>query len=99
MLKKDLLRLCLLHLLTSGDKYGYEMLDSIHAVFVDTHVSVIYALLRGLCHDGFTTQYQGDESDGPVRKYYRLTDEGRQLYDKLLEQWRTLQEAVKQFGL
>ena len=99
MLKKDLLRLCLLHLLGSGDKYGYEMLDKIQAVFLDTHITVIYALLRELCRDGFTSQYKGDESDGPARKYYHMTDEGRRLYETLLKQWHTLQDAVKQFGL
>ena len=48
MLKKDLLELCLLQLLSGGDKYGYEVLTPLRAAFPDTQESAIYALLRGL---------------------------------------------------
>ena len=35
MLKKDLIELCLLHLLTQGDQYGYDLLKQLHAAFPD----------------------------------------------------------------
>ena len=54
MLKKDILELCLLHLLSQGDQYGYEMLTRLHDIFPDTRESVIYAALRGLCKEGLT---------------------------------------------
>ena len=43
MLKKDLLELCLLHLLAQGDQYGYELLRRLHAVFPDVQESAIWA--------------------------------------------------------
>ena len=39
MLKKDLIELCLLHLLAQGDRYGYDLLKKLHAVFPDTQES------------------------------------------------------------
>ena len=48
MLKKDLIELCLLHLLSQGDQYGYELLRRLHHTFPDTQESAVYALLRGL---------------------------------------------------
>ena len=36
MLKKDLIELCLLHLLAQGDQYGYELLRCLHHTFPDT---------------------------------------------------------------
>ena len=46
MLKKDLIELCLLHVLSVEDLYGYEILRRIHESFPGTQESGIYALLR-----------------------------------------------------
>ena len=46
MLKKDLIELCLLHLLAQGDQYGYELLRRLHHTFPDTQESAVYALLK-----------------------------------------------------
>lgn len=99
MLKKDLIELCLLHLLAQGDQYGYELLRRLHDAFPDTQESAVYALLRGLCQKGCSEQYVGQTSDGPTRKYYRLTDHGMAQYGELLKQWRTLLAALGELGV
>ena len=99
MLKKDLIELCLLHLLSQGDQYGYDLLKKLHAAFPDTQESAVYALLRGLCRDGCLEQYLGQSSDGPARKYYRLTDHGMARYGELLKQWRALLGALAALGI
>lgn len=99
MLKKDLIELCLLHLLTQGDQYGYDLLKQLHAAFPDTRESAVYALLRGLCREGCSEQYMGQTSGGPARKYYRLTDRGVTRYGGLLEQWRALRAALSALGI
>lgn len=99
MLKKDLIELCLLHLLSTGDCYGYEVLARLHAAFPDTQESAVYAILRGLGKEGLTQQYQGEVSGGPARKYYRLTDGGRERYAALLKQWRSLLDALEELGI
>lgn len=99
MLKKELIELCLLHLLTQGDQYGYELLRRLHDAFPDTQESAIYALLRGLCRDGCSQQYTGAVSEGPARKYYRLTDAGLARYGARLKQWRAMREALSKLGI
>ena len=99
MLKKELIELCLLHLLSKKDQYGYDLLRRLHDAFPDTQESAVYALLRGLCRDGYLEQYLGKTSDGPARKYYRLTDRGLAQYGKLLKQWRTLLAALTELGV
>lgn len=99
MLKKDLLELCLLHLMAQGDQYGYELLRRLHAVFPDTQESAIYAILRELCRDGYTERYQGEISGGPVRKYYRLTGAGRERYAALLTTWQGMRDALFALGI
>ena len=99
MLKKDLIELCLLHLLSQGDQYGYDLLRRLRAAFPDTQESNLYAVLRGLCRDGCLEQYAGTASDGPARKYYRLTDHGTARYGELLKQWRALTNALAELGI
>jgi len=99
MLKKDLIRLCMLHLLTVSDRYGYEMLSLLHSAFPDTQESAIYALLRELCRQQDTESYHGKISGGPARKYYRITERGREEYALLAEQWRALKEALSGLGV
>ena len=74
MLKKDLMELCLLQLLSQGDKYGYEMLSRLGTAFPDTRESAAYAQLRALSQKGLAQRYEGQVSEGPARKYYRLTE-------------------------
>ncbi len=99
MLKKDLIELCLLHLLAQGDQYGYDLLRRLHAAFPDTQESAVYALLRSLCREGCAEQYKGETSDGPARKYYRLTGHGTARYGELLKQWRALLAALSELGI
>lgn len=95
MLKKELIELCLLHLLTQADCYGYELLGQLREGFPDTQESAVYALLRGLCREGYTESYTGTGSGGPARKYYHLTVAGARKLAFLLEQWRALREALE----
>ena len=99
MLKKDLLELCLLHLMAQGDQYGYDLLRQLHAAFPDTQESAIYAILRGLCRGSFTERCQGEASGGPERKYYRLTEAGSARYGDLRASWRGLREALSALGI
>lgn len=99
MLKKDLIRLCMLHLLTGQDRYGYEMLELLHNAFPETQESAIYAVLRGLSKEKLAKTYLGDTSAGPARKYYQVTDQGREEYERLLGLWRQLRAAVAELGV
>lgn len=99
MLKKDLLELCLLHLMVQGDQYGYELLRRLHEVFPDVQESAIYAILRGLCREGATERYEGETSGGPTRKYYRITQAGEDRCATLLETWRATRDALTALGI
>ena len=79
--KKGVLELCVLSLLHKRDCYGYEISD-----YLSGHIEIadgtVYPLLRKLKADGLLTTYLQEESGGPPRKYYRLTELGRESYRK-----------------
>ena len=99
MLKKDLIELCLLYLLSAEDLYGYELLRRIHESFPDTRESAVYALIRNLSQEGYTIQYEGKTSDGPTRKYYHITDAGAEKMNCLLCEWVRLRDALFVLGV
>lgn len=99
MLKKDLIELGLLHLISQKDQYGYELLHQLHTAFPNTQESAVYALLRGLCREQYTESYLGQTSGGPARKYYRMTEQGREKYTQLLSDWQSMKAALAALGL
>ena len=96
MLKKELIELCLLHLLYIKDVYGYEL---IRRIYGDIQESTVYALLRNLSKNGFAEQYVGEKSDGPTRKYYHITQAGREKRDHLISEWRELRDNMAALGV
>lgn len=77
--KKGVLELCVLSLLEKGDCYGYEISETL-AERIEIADGTVYPILRKLKADGLLTTYLQEESGGPPRKYYRLTELGRETY-------------------
>lgn len=93
-LKKGVLEMCILHLLAGRPLYGYEVMKAVQDAFPDVYDGSIYAVLRRLHADGCTETFTGDVSDGPPRKYYRLTAAGQARLVEAVAEWRQLTLAV-----
>ena len=92
--KKGVLELCVLALLRTRDRYGYEMVMEISKHF-DMSEGSIYPLLRRLMNEGYFTTYLMESSEGPPRKYYRLTDRGAEFYEGLRSEWQEFSSGVE----
>ena len=77
--KKGVLELCVLSLLKRRDCYGYEISDYLSRR-IDIADGTVYPILRKLKSEGLVTTYMQEESGGPPRKYYSLTNLGRETY-------------------
>ncbi|GED71053.1 transcriptional regulator [Brevibacillus reuszeri] len=93
--KKGVLELCVLVLAANHDRYGYELVDSISEKF---HIAegTVYPLLRRLTQEGFFTTYLKESQEGPPRKYYQLTEQGRRYMNDLILEWRIFNRGVNQ---
>lgn len=91
--KKGALELCVLVLIHEHDRYGYELAQS-----VSSHIQVaegaLYPLLRRLVNEGYCTTYLQESTEGPPRKYYRLTPTGEQYMKQLVTQWKQFVSSV-----
>ncbi len=84
--KKGVLELCVLAILDRKDCYGYEMVDEI-SKNISISEGTIYPLLKRLKKEGLVTSYLKESQDGPPRKYYKLTDTGKEKKSNLVAEW------------
>lgn len=75
-LKRGFLEACVLKILSRGDSYGYQIIKDITAI-VELSESTLYPILRRLESGGDLTVYS-TEHNGRLRKYYSITDSGRE---------------------
>lgn len=78
--KKGVLELCVLSLLRRRDCYGYEVSEWLSDL-IDIADGTVYPILRKLKSDGLVTTYLSEESGGPPRKYYSLTQLGHGTFE------------------
>ncbi len=98
-LKRGILNICILKLLEKEKQYGYELVKTMQQFFPDTDESTLYAILRRLNKEGLTNISYGEAPNGPVRKYYSITDMGKKYLDEYIESWRHIEEIFAQIGL
>ena len=92
--KKGALELCVLSLLTSGDRYGYELTDELSGK-MDIATGTLYLVLKRLKDDNLVSTYLKESENGPARKYYHLSDEGRKYQEELKKEWLEFAKAVE----
>lgn len=85
-LKKGALEMCVLAILDKKECYGYELVTEISKTITISE-GTIYPLLRRLKKEGLVTTYLQESSEGPPRKYYRLTSDGIDNMAKLTKEW------------
>lgn len=92
-LKKGVLELCVLALLSHGDSYAYEIASRL-ADSIGMGEGTIYPLMRRLQNDGLVETYLVESPAGPSRKYYRLTAAGAASFDAQKAAWLSFSGAV-----
>lgn len=84
----------MLSLLRGRDRYGYEISEYL-SQHIDIADGTVYPLLRKLKADGLVTTYLQEESGGPPRKYYKLTQLGEDVYSMDRAEYLRFAEAVR----
>ena len=96
-LKRGSLELIVLHLLASGEAYGYEIVSKLTAETngaLEVTDGTLYPVLYRLERAGSVTVRWETPERGVPRKYYRLTDTGRDELERLTHEWTTFAKAM-----
>ena len=88
----------LLRFLNEGDSYGYainkrtaELTDGQYQL----NEATLYTSFKRLQNAGYIRSYWGDEDHGARRRYYAITEEGKEAYRRNLEEF---EEALEMLG-
>ncbi len=93
--KKGVIELCILAILNKCDMYGYELSEKLSKK-IDISDGTVYPILRKLKSDGLVKTYLSEESSGPPRKYYSITESGRAEYEKESADWLQFANIVNE---
>ena len=90
-LRRGILEVCVLKALSDGESYGYQIIKDI-SPFVAMSESTLYPILKRLEAAGALTVWSR-EHNGRLRKYYRITDTGRERIRAFLTEWEDVTRA------
>jgi len=93
-MRKGVLEYCILSVLRDNDAYVAEILDTLKDAKLLVVEGTIYPLLTRLKNAGLLLYRWEESTGGPPRKYYGLTDTGREFLKELTYTWEELQTAV-----
>lgn len=96
-LKRGTVELIVLHLLSFGEAYGYEVVTKLGALTGgDLEVSdgTLYPVLYRLERAGWVADRWDTPERGVPRKYYRLTDAGRAELAQLTREWTAFADSM-----
>ena len=83
----------ILALLKDKDSYGYEILKTILEKgngLIDIKDATIYTAFKRMEKEQLISTYWGDEDEGARRKYYSITEKGREFYKTKVDEWKEI---------
>lgn len=93
-MRKGVLEYCILSVLKDNDAYVAEILETLKDAKLLVVEGTIYPLLTRLKNAGLLNYRWEESTGGPPRKYYGLTDTGKDFLKELTFTWDELQTAV-----
>ena len=87
-LKRGMLDICVLAAIKNEDSYGYKIIKDVKP-YIDISESTLYPILRRLEASELLT-VRTAEYNGRLRKYYRITDAGKNRIEEFKEEWQEL---------
>jgi len=95
--RKGVLEYCVLALLRSESRYGFDLVRSLSDLDgLVTSEGTIYPLLARLRKEGVVDSTWQESQHGPPRRYYRLTPKGVRALEDFRKDWRRFRESVDQ---
>lgn len=93
-MRRGAIEYCVLALLRDRDRYGFELVRALSENDLVTSEGTVYPLLTRLRNDGLVETFWQESTQGPPRRYYRLTDAGRLALESFAFQWKKFKDTV-----
>ena len=87
-LKRGLLDVCVLAAIKDGETYGYQIIKDMKP-YLEMSESTLYTILKRLEAGGLVT-VRSAEHGGRLRKYYSITQRGRERIEEFRGEWELI---------
>lgn len=93
-MRKGVLELCILSILARGDAYTTDLINMLKGVEMIVVEGTLYPMLNRLKNAGYLAYRWEESPQGPPRKYYSLTEAGKQYLAEIDKGWNQLVDTV-----
>ena len=93
-MRKGILEYCILSILSREDSYAPQIIAELKAAEMIVVEGTLYPILTRMKNAGYLTYRWEESPQGPPRKYYTLTEDGREYLRSLDEAWDKLVEQI-----
>jgi PadR family transcriptional regulator, regulatory protein PadR len=94
-MRKGILEYCILSVLEKKDSYASDVINVLKENDLIVVEGTLYPLLTRLKNSGFLSYRWEESTQGPPRKYYVLSENGRTYLKEMDSSWEELVKAVE----
>ena len=94
-IRKGVLEYCILSIIKQKEVYASDIIFQLKEAELIVVEGTLYPLLTRLKNDGLLSYRWEESKTGPPRKYYEISDAGKEFLKGLDNGWNALVEAVK----
>jgi PadR family transcriptional regulator PadR len=94
-MRKGVLEYCILLILSKNSCYASDIIKGLKEAKVIVVEGTLYPLLTRQKNAGLLSYRWEESTQGPPRKYYELTDSGKEFLKELDSSWQELVDAVQ----
>ena len=94
-MRKGILEYCILSILQQGDAYASDIIGKLKESELIVVEGTLYPLLTRQKNAGLLSYRWEESTQGPPRKYYALTNDGKDFLKELDLAWNELVDSIK----
>lgn len=93
-MRKGIMDYCILAILANGDSYAPKIIQELKEAEMIVVEGTLYPILTRQKNAGYLTYRWEESPQGPPRKFYSLTEDGKRYLASLDEAWDKLVEQI-----
>ena len=93
-MRRGVLEYCILSVLDKKDAYASELINKLKDARIIVVEGTLYPLLTRQKNQGLLAYRWEESTQGPPRKYYTLTDKGREVLQEMDKAWKEIVETL-----
>ena len=94
-MRKGVLEYCILSILSRKEAYASSIIDELMAANMIVVEGTLYPLLIRQKNQGLLSYRWEESTQGPPRKYYVITDKGREVLSEMDAAWQEMVSTIQ----